>query len=89
MSDAAKFGIVIGLLLIVMTVFIAPAVDLEPTALRAMKAASMLFAALALAGTAIAARFSVSFSYIRIISEFRRLRQSAANIVDLICVRLC
>jgi hypothetical protein len=88
-DDKAKLGIVIVLLLIVMTVFIAPTVDLEPTALRAMKAASLLFAALVLAGTAIAALLSVSFSSTGIILASDSARQKAANIVDLNCVRLC
>jgi hypothetical protein len=88
-DDKAKLGIVIVLLLIVMTVFIAPTVDLEPTALRAMKAASLLFAALVLAGTAIAALLTVSFSPTWIILASDRARQNAAHIVDLNCARLC
>ena len=89
MDDKNKPGIVIVLLLVVMTVFLAPTVNLEPTALRAMKAASMLFAALALAGTAFAALLSVSFASTGIIFESHRVPQKAGNIVDLICARLC
>lgn len=61
MNSEAKLGIVIVLVLSVMVVFVSPTVDLEPSALRALKAANMVLAALVLAGTAIAAFLSVSF----------------------------
>ena len=46
-----RFGLVVLLFLSVMIIFIAPSVDLQPTALRAIQMANMLFAMLALAGT--------------------------------------
>ena len=89
MRSDAKLGIVIVLVLSVMVVFVSPAVDLEPTALRALKAAKMLFAALVLAGTAIAACLSVSFPSLGIVIESPHSEASAASLVDLNCARLC
>ncbi|MGC2195575.1 MAG: hypothetical protein WA628_12930 [Terriglobales bacterium] len=89
MGGRAKLGIVIVLLLCVMAVFISPAVDLEPTALRALKAANMLFAALILAGTTIAAYLTLSFSFMGMVFDFHPMEASAASLVDLNCVRLC
>ena len=89
MRSDAKLGIVIVLVLSVMVVFVSPAVDLEPTALRALKAAKMLFAALVLAGTAIAACLRVSFPSPGIVLEFHPIEASAASLVDLNCARLC
>lgn len=89
MNGTTKLSIVVLLLLCVITVFISPAVDLEPTALRAVKAADMLFAALILAGTAIAASLSVSFPSIGIVFGFHPVDAGATSLVDLNCVRLC
>jgi hypothetical protein len=89
MRSDAKFGIVIVLVLSVMVVFVSPAVDLEPTALRALKAAKMLFAALVLAGTAIAACLRGSFPSLGIVLASHRIEASAASLVDLNCARLC
>jgi hypothetical protein len=89
MRSDAKLGIVIVLVLSVTVVFVSPQVDLEPSALRALKASNMVFAALVLAGTAIAAYLSVSFPSIGMILEFHRIEASAASLVDLNCARLC
>jgi len=89
MSAAVKVAVGIVLLLSVLVVFIAPAVDLEPTALRAMQAASLLFAVLALARTTIAATLTLSNPYMGAVFSGRPIDASTASLVDLNCARLC
>ena len=88
MNFATKVAVGIVLLLSVFVVFTAPAVDLEPSALRAMQASSLLFAVLALAGTTIAA-VTTSRSSLGVILGFGPIETSTASLVDLNCVRLC
>ena len=52
MKSRSKLVIVVLLLLSVATIFISPAVDLQPTALRALQLANLFFAFLALGATA-------------------------------------
>lgn len=89
MSCVTKVAVGILLLLSVLIVFTAPAVDLEPTALRAMQSASLLFAALALAGTTIAAMLIASNPSLGVVFGFHPIETSSASLVDLHCVRLC
>ena len=89
MNGATKVGVGIVLLLTVLIVCIAPAVDLEPTALRAMEAATLLFAILALAATTTAAILIVSNPCLGAVFGFHPIEMRTANLVDLNCVRLC
>jgi hypothetical protein len=88
-SCAIKTAIGIVLLLSILIVFTAPAVDLEPTALRAMQAASLLFAVLALAGTTIAEMLIASNPSLRVVFGFHPVDTNSASLVDLNCIRLC
>jgi hypothetical protein len=88
-KDATKVVVGIVLLLSILVVFTAPAVDLEPTALRAMQAASMLFAVLALAGTRIAGTLTAANPYMGAAFGVHPIETTAASLVDLNCVRLC
>jgi hypothetical protein len=88
-NGALKVGVGIALLLTVLVIFAAPAVDLEPTALRAMQAATLLFAVLALAGTTIAAMLTMSGACLGTIFGFHPIGTTTASLVDLNCVRLC
>jgi len=84
----ARLTVVIVLLLSVLIVFVSPAVDLEPTALRAMQAANLLFAALVLAASVMAALISLAARHIgsvRYLPSF----WTGTDLVDLNCVRLC
>lgn len=89
MKGAIKVVVGVVLLLSVLVVFVAPAVDLEPTALRAMQAASLLFAVLALAGTTVAATLTVHNPFLGPTSGVHRIEATTASLVDLNCVRLC
>ena len=89
MRTSLRFGLVVVLLLIVTAIFISPAVDLEPTALRAMQMANMLFAMLALAGIAVAAHLHHHVSPTAETLECNRVCIPPADIVDLNCTRLC
>ena len=62
MGLKAKSVVVILLLLTVVTIFVSPAVDLQPTALRALQAASLLLAALLLASTVLFAHLHLPIS---------------------------
>jgi ABC-type Mn2+/Zn2+ transport system permease subunit len=88
-SCAIKVVVGIVLLLSVLVIFTAPAVDLEPTALRAMQAASLLFAVLALAGTTIAAMLTPFNPSFGVVFGFHPIETGSASLVDLNCVRLC
>ena len=80
---------VIILLLAVTVVFVSPAVDLEPTALRAAQAATLLFAVLALAGSVIASSLHISCFHLVAILRTESVPFFAADLVDLNCNRLC
>jgi len=88
-KNSIELGAVIMLLLSVIAIFVSPAVDLEPTALRALQLANALFAILALAGTILTGLFS------RVVSSFPRVIEPvcallpAPELVDLNCTRLC
>jgi hypothetical protein len=87
--DRSKFAMVILLLLSVIIIFISPAVDLQPTALRSVQLANMLFAVLALAGTALAACFSGPTLPVAEALEHASALVPAQDLVDLNCTRLC
>lgn len=88
-GDVLKFGLVILLLFSVIAVFVSPAVDLEPTALRAAKMANLLFALLALAGTAFTARLRQATAAHATTFEPNYGLLSAPDLVNLNCIRLC
>lgn len=77
------------LLLSMIAIFVSPAVDLQPTALRAMKCASLLFAALLLAGSAICARLRVPIGSTTSIAERHSVLSPPPDLLELNCVRLC
>ncbi len=89
MKDFIKLGLIILVLVSVALVFISPAVDLEPTALRAAKMATLLFALLALAGTIFYARLSRAISPIAAACEADCALLLGRDVVDLNCSRLC
>lgn len=89
MPHRIQLGLVIVLLFTVLVVFISPAVDLEPTALRAARAANLVFFALVQAGCAIAGLLQTSLSPFARISPFWALLSSSTDLVDVNCVRLC
>jgi hypothetical protein len=88
--SSVKSVLVILLLLSVITVFASPFVNLEPSALRAMRSADLLLAALALAGT-------VTFGLAVIVSwcdsvtgyESPGAEKTAQDLLKLNCARLC
>jgi hypothetical protein len=88
-KENSKIGIIVALVVCVMVVFVSPAVSLEPTALRASKAANLLLAALLLAGSLVAALLHICFAHFVIRQEFDTPVARAADLVDLNCVRRC
>jgi uncharacterized membrane protein len=86
---SCKVGLVIFVLLVVMIIFISPAVDLEPTALRSIQMANLLFALLALAGITVSANLHPSKSTGAPNVEFSCIWTPKPDLVDLNCVRLC
>ncbi len=81
---------VLLLLVSAITMFISAAVDFPPTALRAVRFGNLLFAVLALAGTAATARSSCPPTVYRVrIFERDRALLAAPDLVDLNCTRLC
>lgn len=88
MSASLKIVVVI-LLLTVAVVFISPAVDLEPTALRAAQAASLLLALLALAGSVLASILHTPCLHLVATLTTESAPFFAPDLVDLNCNRLC
>ena len=80
---------VILLMLSVVAIFVSPAVDLQPTALRALKSANLLFAALVLAGSALCARIHVAPEPIGTIVERHSVLSPPPDLLELNCTRLC
>lgn len=89
MRIRSKLGIVILLLLSVTAIFISPAVDLQPTALRAMQLANMLFAVLVLFGTSVSTLRVAPLSILEAALECAGFSPPASDLIDLHCSRLC
>jgi len=87
---SAWLKIVVVILLVAVTViFVSPAVDLEPTALRAAQAASLLLAVLALAGSFLASILHAPCLHLVAILTTESAAFFAPDLVDLNCNRLC
>ena len=72
-------------LALILLVFVAPSIDLEPTALRARQAAQMLLASI----TSYAFLFA-GLSLARcMVTAWRRQKGVVASLQDLNCTRLC
>lgn len=86
-----KLQFIVGLLLLVgvVVVFVAPAVNLEPTAMRAARAAQLAALALLAAATT-ALVLAVPTTQSQAFLGFPPMvRVSSADVVDLDCARLC
>ena len=88
MKISLKFVFALLLLSIVAIIFISPAVDLEPTALRALQFAYLLFALLAWAGITVFSRLVAPIIDVSP-SEFPLNIVSRPSPFDLNCTRLC
>jgi hypothetical protein len=89
MRNILKVGLVILLLLSVIAVFISPAADLAPTAMRAVKLANLLFSVLALAGIAVIAHVHRHDVAVSDTCEVDYILRSAPDLVVLNCTLLC
>jgi len=89
MKVGLKHMSVVVLLLCVVVVFLSPAVDLEPTALRAVKFANLLLVGFALAATALYAWVHSAESSAMEVCEQVCALPSPPDIVELNCTRLC
>jgi hypothetical protein len=76
------------LLASVLAVFISPVVDLEPSALRALQFASLLFAALVSISIAFVYRLFWGLETFSYANEFSFLKY-VPDLLDLTCTRLC
>lgn len=86
-SDSAKLVLVVFLLVSITAIFVSPAVDLEPTALRSLQLLNTLFAVLALAGLgAMRLHASIVLATIGGVDDFLT---PAPDLIDLNCTRLC
>jgi len=82
----------IVIILTVTTVLIIPSVDLDPSALRSVRAAALIFFAIFIAGNCLFGRCSAQ--YLKSISSFDqenigRIARTDANLLDLYCSLLC
>jgi hypothetical protein len=89
MRCIAKSCVVLMLITSVVGVFASPAVDLEPTALRALQAAILFFAALALAKASIASLLTFVFSVVFVPLKRAGYPISGVALLDFTCARLC
>lgn len=76
------------LLFAIVVIVIAPSVDLDPTTMRAQRAAMMAMAAVAAAGMALADVFVPDWTAIPGSSD-GTLVLALSGLLDLICTRLC
>ena len=87
MGPRAKFVVALLLLLVVLAVCISPAVDLEPTALKSVRAANLLFAALAL--VVLDGGLNRVMRFVDAATGFCRVMATAESILELNCTHLC
>lgn len=91
MSRRAQILIALGLVVAIGIVCFAPSVDLEPTVMRAVKAASVIFSAIAAVGQIVSSLAPPPVQPSRISASVWNLRSSPFEIslVALNCARLC
>jgi hypothetical protein len=89
MVGPLKLGVAILLLLSVIAIFVSPAADLAPSALRAAKMVNLIYAVMLLAGTAVIARLQQAASPVAAIFEEECAPRPAPDLLDLNCTRLC
>ena len=89
MRGTSKIGVGLFLLFVVLAVCISPFVDLAPTILRSQVLCSLLFAAIALAGTAILCRTSPVTDGCKCVSSPADSAGLGSNLLALNCSRLC
>lgn len=90
MQPGLKIVLIAVLLLIVIAVFVSPAVDLEPTALRAVMQAVILFASIAVVRTFACCIFKSSHPLDRWLFRYQeRSPKQSQSLLDLYGARLC
>jgi len=89
MNRTVRTVLVVALLVLVVSVFISPAVDLEPTALRVLYWIMALFASFALVRVALSGLHAgLPPERIKIVNRSSLFAQSSP-LIDLNCARLC
>lgn len=90
MKRRSVLGVAILLILSVTAIFISPAIDLQPTALRALQLANMLFAVLVLLGTSVLALlFSKCHTVLTVVEWDCFSPPPTSDLVELNCTRRC
>jgi hypothetical protein len=89
MRGASKIGVGVFLLFVVLAVCISPFVDLAPTILRSQVLCSLLFAAIAVAGTALVSRTSPVAGGLKCVISPGNRFFLRSNLLALNCSRLC
>ena len=89
MRGASKIGVGLFLLFVVLAVCISPFVDLAPTILRSQVLCSLLFAAIAVAGTALVSRISPVAGGSKCVISLGDRFFLHSNLLALNCSRLC
>ena len=89
MSRALQIGFAVVLLLLVVAVFVSPAVNLLPTALRAVHLASLLWTLLTFAALVFSLFDVPAWIWTTCFCGRRVPVPSAVSLMDLNCTRLC
>jgi hypothetical protein len=90
MNGMAKHLAAVSILIAVVAIFIAPAFDLPPTALRAARAAQQILMGFAfLAATASAALLCSPVLSVLLRAIPKPLKLASPSVIDLNCSRLC
>ncbi len=87
MPGKVKVTIAVCLLLVVAYIFVLPAFDIDPTALRAARNADLLFFAIAAAASALTL-LRPRLGIFLLSPDFAHSSVSS-NLIDLTCTRLC
>ncbi len=88
-NKSAQLVLVILLLLSVIAIFASPAVDLEPTALRAMKTAGLLVATLLLACSVVCGLLQALLGHASVIVDRHSVLAPPLDLLKLNCALLC
>jgi hypothetical protein len=88
MRRETQIAVVLAIIVIVAAVFILPTIDLQPTALRSMRAAQVIFGSFALSA-ALCADFSISLPVVGFAQVLETGSLRPFSVLDLTCTLLC
>jgi quinol-cytochrome oxidoreductase complex cytochrome b subunit len=88
-KDLFQIVLVAATVVAILVLFVSPALDLEPSAMRAMRHAHIFFHAFAAAASMLLYLLTKHPEFFGWVSEAHPARQDGPDLFDLNCTRLC